>query len=146
MGRVEMKRGLYFGLALLAFGNATAEPRNPLEALRLPDLVVTRERPIFTPSRRAHLSLPSDDGQVPPILPLGEDKVASFDPPPLDLIGTVVGEGLSYALIRNRGTAIVVRVRPGDEADGWQVRMIHVRSILLQREGHENALELHNAQ
>jgi general secretion pathway protein N len=144
MGRVEMKRGVYFGLALLALGNAKAEPSNPLDALRLQSLVVTRERPLFTPSRRAHLSLPSDV-QAPSLPPQVDVKVVSFDPPPLDLIGTVVGEGLSYALIRNRGNAIVVRVRPGDEAEGWQVRTIRVRSISLQREGRENALELYDS-
>lgn len=140
-----MRRGAYFGLALLALGNAKAEPRNPLDALRLPDLMITRERPLFTPSRRAYVSLPLDV-QAPPLLPPVEAKAVSFDPPPLDLIGTAVGDGLSYALIRNRGNAIVVRVRPGDEAEGWQVRVIRVRSILLQREGHEKALELYDAQ
>jgi general secretion pathway protein N len=139
-----MRCGLYFGLALLALGNAKAELRNPLDALRLQDLVVTRERPLFTPSRRAHLSLPSDV-RAPPLPTQVEGKVVSFDPPPLDLIGTVVGEGLSYALIRNRGSAIVVRVRPGDETEGWLVRAIRFRSISLQREGRENALELYDA-
>jgi general secretion pathway protein N len=136
-----MKRALTLALALLACAPAFAAPRNPLDALRLKNLTATRARPLFAPSRRppapppAQLAAPLDPE---PVL----TQAAPPAPPPFELIGAAVGEGVSYVLLRQRATSKVMRLRPGDDAEGWRVGAIGIRSVVLERDGRSDALAL----
>jgi hypothetical protein len=64
------------------------------------------------------------------------------EPPAFDLVGAVVGENIAYALLRDRSTGKILRLRPGDEAGGWRVGGIDARSIELDRDGRRNTLAL----
>ena len=132
MGRPEVRRALLFACTLLgasaapgAEAPAVTTAGNPLESLRLEDLAVTRERPLFSPTRR-----PSPA------------PVVVREPPPFDLVGAVVGENMSFALLRNRATSEVLRLRPGDDAEGWRVGAVSIRSVALERDGHSEMLTL----
>jgi general secretion pathway protein N len=135
-----MRSALCLAVALLASAAADAAPRNPLDAVRLEDLAATRERPLFTPSRRPPPP-PAAVVEAPDPPPV-EAKPVALEPPPFDLVGAVVGQRASFALLRNRQSNAVVRLRPGDAAMGWRVGAVGVRSVSLERDGRVQSLTL----
>jgi general secretion pathway protein N len=101
---------------------------NPLEAQSLDRLSATRDRPLFSPSRRP----------PPPPPPVAELPAASAPPPPpppnVRLFGIVIdGEG-ARAIVRS-GTEKVDRVQIGDNIGGWQVSQIEGRHLVLSLDG-----------
>jgi general secretion pathway protein N len=141
MERGEMRRALHLVLALLPFAPVGADAQNPLDGLRLEDLTATRDRPLFAPTRRP--PPPPVRVEAPtPEAPPADEKAGAVGPPPFDLVGAVVGNGEAFALLRNKATSKVVRLRPGDDADGWRVGAIGVRSVALERDGREESLAL----
>jgi hypothetical protein len=136
-----MKRALITGLALASVAASLAAEVNPLDALRLEDLSATRERPLFTPARRPP---PPPKTSAPPATEPAEveDKPVALGPPPFDLVGAVVGKRIAFALLRDRATSKVVRVRSGDDAAGWRVGKIGPRTIALARDGRTELLAL----
>ena len=137
MGRGEMKPVLALIVALgAASGVYAANPRNPLAVLRLEELAATRDRPLFSPTRRpppppVDIAAPAPPPPAAPIVAKPETQ----EPPPFDLVGTVVGEINSYVLVRNRTTNEVVRLRQGDAQDGWRVGQVSLRAAVLERDG-----------
>ncbi|MDE3176963.1 MAG: hypothetical protein KGM15_12755 [Pseudomonadota bacterium] len=130
-------RALFMLLALASA--ASAAERNPLDALRLEDLSATRDRPLFAPSRRPP---PPVRVEAAPDPAPAEEKAIVLEPPPFDLVGAVVGKNTAFALLRHRTTAKVVRVRSGDDAEGWQVGAIGLRTVALARDGRSETLAL----
>ena len=100
---------------------------NPLHEQSLDRLSVTRDRPLFSPSRRPPAPPP------PPV-----ERVAEPAPPPpppdVTLFGVVVdGEG-ARAIIRS-GAAKMARVQIGDDIGGWKVSQIDGRRLVLSLDG-----------
>lgn len=136
-----MNRALFVMLALASAEPAFGGQDNPLDALRLATLTATRDRPLFTPSRRPPPPAPVE--AAPPPQPAEvEEKPIVLGPPPFDLVGSVIGEGAAVALLRNRTTNKVVRVKLGDDADGWRVDAIGLRTIALAHEARKETLAL----
>ena len=135
-----MKRIVPLLAMLLALAPARAEPRNPLDALRLEDLSATRERPLFRPDRRAPAPVPvaASAPEPPPV----DERPVALGPPPFDLVGAVVGKDTAIALLRNRTSNEVVRLRQGDDAEGWRVSSIALRAVTLERDGRLQSLAL----
>lgn len=138
-----MKRAAAILLAWAAFAGAgeAAGPANPLDGLRLEDLSATRERPLFAPTRRPP---PAPSVEAPPPPPVVEVKAVAVvaEPPPFDLVGSVVGAESAFVLLRNKTSSLVVRLRAGEEAEGWRVGEIGLRSVALEREGRHESLAL----
>jgi general secretion pathway protein N len=134
-----MMRASVFVLAWALAALAVAGPRNPLDALRLQDLNETRARPLFAPTRRPP---PPIVRAAPPPPPIVEAKPAPPAAPPFELLGAVVGERDSFVLLRRQGGAKALRLRAGDEAEGWRVGQIGLRSVTLERNGSERTLAL----
>ncbi|MGA2495506.1 MAG: hypothetical protein ABSF67_21665 [Roseiarcus sp.] len=117
---------------------AEPAPRgNPLWSIPLRALTETRERPLFSPSRRPLrpiIPAAPDSTQPPPPL-----AAAPVEPerPPLTLIGTVVGArpDAGVALLLDATTNIVARARVGESASGWRVRGVAERSIVVEKSG-----------
>src|SRR5262249_26512623 len=110
---------------------ADGEPRgNPLWAIPLESLKVTRERPIFLPSRRPPAprvvasSAPSPVQPSPPQQP---------EPLRLQLIGAVAGASAGIALFRDRMTKDVVRLRTGEAHAGWILRSVKGREATVEK-------------
>lgn len=112
----------------LGLGKETSRSGNPLWAIPLSSLTATRERPLFSVSRRPPVVAP------PPAPPPKEEAAAPPPPeqPPLTLIGTIVSHGASLAMLQGSGDA-VLRVHLGQENDGWRVRGIGLRSIVVEK-------------
>jgi hypothetical protein len=136
-----MKRAYLSILALLgACGAALAGPTNALDALRLEDLSATRERPLFAPTRRP--PPPPRVEAEPEPAPVEVKAVAVVEPPPFDLVGAVIGPDKAFALLRNKSTSQVIRLRSGEDAEGWRVGEIGPRSVALERDGRRESLAL----
>jgi general secretion pathway protein N len=109
--------------------NATLRNGNPLWAIPLTALTATRERPLFSASRRPPVvALPA----APP------PKREVLAPPPpeqpsLTLIGTIVSRGASLAMLQGSNAEAISRLRLGQQNDGWRVRGIGLRSILVEK-------------
>ncbi|MCA6120293.1 hypothetical protein J6500_00015 [Bradyrhizobium sp. WSM 1704] len=98
---------------------------NPVELQPLQQLSATKDKPLFSPTRR------------PPPKPVA--PVARQEPPPppapppsVVVLGIVSENGGGRAAIRTAGTSDkVVRVRTGDDVDGWKVERIEPRRLVL---------------
>jgi general secretion pathway protein N len=125
------------GASVAAFeadeGNSTWQQRsgNPLWAIRFDSLSATRDRPIFSVSRRPPPPI------VPPVV------VAAPPPPPLKeiepeqlrltLLGTVVAGDGGIAICLNQGTGETVRVRMGEDFEGWTLRSVRKREVAFEK-------------
>src|SRR3984893_12154621 len=88
---------------------------NPLWGIPISALDATRERPIFSASRR------------PPMLLVVAQRVAAALPPPkpagpeqplLTLVGTAIGAPINVAVVLDRTTKTLVRLRVGEAVSG----------------------------
>ena len=109
---------------------ATPRTGNPLWASPLSALSATRDRPLFYASRRP----PADPAPVAPPPP----KQEALPPPPperplLTLVGTIVGRKASVAVLQGSNADATSRLHLGQENDGWRVRGIGLRSIVVEK-------------
>jgi general secretion pathway protein N len=114
---------------------------NPLWAIPLKVLTATRERPLFLPSRRA--PAPAVAGP-PPVTP-----VAAPPPPPapperphLTLVGAIVGESESFAILLDETTREVLRLKTGENRAGWVLQSVRAREATLQKDRESIVLSL----
>jgi len=114
---------------------------NPLWAVPLSSLTATRERPLFSSSRRP---------PAPPVVaaPVVQARPAPPPPPPrapeqprLSLVGTVGGEE-GIAVFVDQATQAIVRLRTGEGHDGWVLRAVGGREVTLQNDRDTAVLSL----
>jgi hypothetical protein len=99
---------------------------NPLWAIPIATLTATRDRPIFSPSRRAPPSAVVPVPQVQqPLIINGSDR------PPLILVGTVAGTTDGIAIFQNEGSKDIVRLRTGESHAGWTLTAVKPREVTL---------------
>ena len=105
---------------------------NPLWAVPLKLLSATRDRPIFSPSRRP---------PPPPVLPAAyaapapaAPKPTESGPPQLSLVGTVVGDSESIGIFLDQATKAVVRLRTGQDHSGWILRSVRGREATFDKD------------
>ena len=113
---------------------------NPLWAIPLGSLSLTRDRPLFTPSRRPPApAVVAAPRIVPP-------KVVIRPPEPqhpnLTLIGTVVGETEGIGVFLDQATHNFVRLKTGEGHAGWILRSIKAREATLEKEQQTETLSL----
>jgi hypothetical protein len=110
---------------------AKSRAGNPLWTVPLSALSATRDRPLFSASRRPPIVA------LPIVAPPPQKQEALAPPPPerplLTLIGTIVSPEASVAMLQGSNTEAISRLRVGQENDGWQVRGIGLRSIVVEK-------------
>ena len=99
---------------------------NPLEAQPLDRLSATRERPLFSPTRRPT--------PPPPPPPEAAPVAVVPQPPNVQLFGIVVDDEGARAIVRS-GAEKVDRVQIGDDIGGWKVSQIEGRRLVLSLDG-----------
>lgn len=119
---------------------AKAVPRgNPLWSVPLSALTATQERPIFSamrrPPPRAVAASPVEESPAPPLKPVEA-------PPPLLLVGAVVGEGDAIAILVNRIDQKVVRLRQGESLGGWSLTSVQPREVTFKQGERSEVLAL----
>jgi general secretion pathway protein N len=106
---------------------------NPLWAVPLRSLPVTRERPIFSQSRRpaapALVAMPFVRPEQPP-----PPKPAEPDHPLLALVGTVVGETERIGIFFDQSAKDVIRLRTGEGYSGWILRSVRGREATFEKD------------
>ena len=110
---------------------------NPLAAPSLDQLSATRERPLFTPSRRA--------APPPPVASTAPIESAA-SPPRIALLGVIIAVEGPRAVINDMAINKIVRVRIGDDIEGWKVRQIEERLLVLWRDGRSQSFKLFNGE
>jgi hypothetical protein len=114
---------------------------NPLWAVPLSSLTATRERPLFTPSRRA--PAPAVAGPVAVVAP-----PPSAPPPPeperpaLILVGAIAGETEGYAVFLDQATNNIVRLKTGQDHEGWVLLSVKGREATLEKDKRSATLAL----
>ena len=117
---------------------------NPLWAVPLAVLHETRERPIFTASRRppappvvaSAVEAPPPPPRAPPVRP---------ERPALVLLGTVSGEALHFGVFHNPATTTTLRLSVGEDFEGWILRAVSSADARFEYEGQPATLELRPA-
>jgi hypothetical protein len=104
---------------------------NPLWALPLEQLSITRERPIFSPSRRPPQSPPT---YLAPVAVRQPAKPPEPERPVVSLIGTVIGPEVQIGVFLEKATQNVVRLRLGEEHQGWVLRLVKAREVTLVKD------------
>lgn len=103
---------------------------NPLWAVPLSALSATRDRPLFSASRRPPVVA------IPVAAPPPTQEAVAPPPPerPLfTLIGTIVSPRASLAMFQGSSSEAISRLRIGEENDGWRVRGIDLRSVVVEK-------------
>jgi general secretion pathway protein N len=103
---------------------------NPLWGVPFNSLTATRERPIFSPSRRPPLVIPPAPvamPSTPPPAPAAPEEI------PLKLVGTIIGRDSAIAICFNPSTREVIRLKTGENFEGWVLRAVHGREAAFEK-------------
>jgi hypothetical protein len=103
---------------------------NPLWAIPLSELSATRERPIFSPSRRPP---PPAVAAAPYVLAQAVSKPVEPDRPRLSLVGTIASARESFGIFLDQTTNKIVRLKMGEGHQGWILRHVRGREVMLQK-------------
>jgi general secretion pathway protein N len=113
---------------------------NPLWAIPLSSLTATRERPIFLPSRRA--PAPAVAGTPVVVAPPPPPPAAEPEQPPLILVGAIAGDSEGFAVFLDQATNNVVRLKTGQDHQGWMLRSVKGREATLEKNKRSTTLAL----
>jgi general secretion pathway protein N len=106
---------------------------NPLWTLPLKQLSMTRDRPIFSPSRR-----PPPPKQTL-VAPVAVRQVTPAEPerPTVSLLGTIIGSKADdqIGVFIDSATQSVIRLRVGEDHEGWVLRIVKARQATLVKDG-----------
>jgi hypothetical protein len=115
-------------------GGASAAERplsaNPLWGMPVKQFSVTRERPIFLPSRRPPAPPPSAITVAKVVAP---PKPKEPEQPQLSLVGTISGDDAKFGIFIDQATNAVVRLKLGEDFQGWQLRSVQGRGVTFQK-------------
>jgi hypothetical protein len=104
---------------------------NPLWGMPLTQLSGTRDRPIFSPSRRPPPAAVAVD-PVPVRPPPPRKK--EIEPPQLSLVGTIASDDESYGIFLDQSTNAALRLKVGDDYQGWRLRTIQGREVTIEKD------------
>jgi hypothetical protein len=112
---------------------------NPLSTLELDKLHDTIRRPLFEQRRRPVEPPPARASVVVAPSPVPR---RSADPNALTLLGILLSEGRTIALLNRNQTGQNVRVEEGDTVDGWTIERIEAQRVVLRHGDTKIALQL----
>jgi hypothetical protein len=119
-----------------------AVPRgNPLWAVPLSTLSATRERPLFSPSRRPPPPAVVAAPRVPIVTP-PPPKPQEPDHPLLTVVGTVVSESEGIGIFLDQATSNVIRLKVGQDYTGWILRSVQGRAASFEKDHRSATLVL----
>jgi hypothetical protein len=104
---------------------------NPLWAIPLGLLSATRDRPLFSPSRRPPAPAVVAEPYVPPPKPAPPPEP---DHPLLSLVGTIVSESGGIGVFVDQLTTNLVRLKTGEGHAGWVLRSVRGREAIFEKD------------
>ena len=104
---------------------------NPLWGIPLTQLPVTRDRPIFSSSRR-----PPPPAVAPAAVPkvVAVPKPTEPERPQLSLLGTIVSDDEGFGIFLDQSTKVVLRLKVDEDYQGWKLRSVQGREAVLERD------------
>jgi hypothetical protein len=113
---------------------------NPLWAIPLATLSNTRERPIFSSSRRPPPAAvaPVPVAKAPPPPP----KSPRAERPQLSLVGTIASGDEGFGIFVDQTTKAALRLKIGEDYQGWRLRSVQGREVTLERDQQTAILSL----
>jgi general secretion pathway protein N len=111
---------------------------NPLWGIPMSALSVTRERPVFSATRRP----PAPPPAPMPVVEAPPPPPAEPEPPHLTLVGTATGETDNVAVVIDQTTKNLVRLRVGEAISGWLLRSLDSRKMTIERDSRSVILAL----
>jgi hypothetical protein len=119
---------------------STTQPSdgNPPWRITLASLSNTRERPIFSPSRRPPPVVNAPTQLSQPLAIAGPSR------PPLSLVGAIAGDGDGIAVFVDETTRAVIRLKIGESHAGWALRRVEGREAQLEKDRQTAVLTLPN--
>ena len=112
-------------------GSERAQSANPLWAMPLAQFSVTRDRPIFSPSRRPPATA---------VAPVAVPKLAAVpkprepERPQLTLVGTIASDEEGFGIFLDQSSRAVLRLKVGEEFQGWKLRSVQGRETALEKD------------
>ncbi|MEI9923787.1 MAG: hypothetical protein WDN50_10040 [Bradyrhizobium sp.] len=111
---------------------------NPLWGVPLNQLSGTRDRPIFSPSRRP--PPPAAAAEAAPIkLPPRKKEI---EPPQLSLVGTIASDDEGFGIFIDQSTKIALRLKVGEDYQGWKLSVIQGREVTMEKDKRAAVLTL----
>ena len=104
---------------------------NPLWAIPLSSLSATRNRPLFSATRRPSSPVQQSSGLL-----------SHANRPPFTLVGVIAGQGGGIAIISDGGTKSMIRLKTGETHLGWTLRQVKGREATLQNKDISTIIEL----
>jgi hypothetical protein len=104
---------------------------NPLWGIPLTSLSGTRDRPIFSSSRRP---------PPPAVAPAAISKVAAVpkprepERPQLSLVGTIASDDEGFGIFLDQSTNAALRLKVGEDYQGWRLRSVQGREATLEKD------------
>jgi hypothetical protein len=117
---------------------APAPSANPLWGVPLNQLSGTRDRPIFSLSRRPPPAAVA--AEAAPIKPPPRKK--EIEPPQLSLVGTIVSGDEGFGIFLDQSTKIALRLKVGEDYQGWKLRAIQGREVTMEKDERAAVLTL----
>jgi hypothetical protein len=122
-------------------GTEAAIRGNPLWSVPLTSLSATRDRPVFSPSRRPPPPPVVAAPYVPPPPPPPALPPES-DHPLLTLLGTVAGETRGVGIFTKQNDKAPVNLRIGEDYQGWVLRAVRGRETIFEKNNRTATLAL----
>lgn len=118
-------------------GERAPQTGNPLWAIHLESLSSTRERPLFSPSRRPPAqAIVAPPPPPPPAAPVVPEQLQ------LTLVGTVIGGNEHIGVFLDNATRNVVRLEVGQGVAGWTLRDLQARTATFKKDERQTMLAL----
>ena len=111
---------------------------NPLWGIPLTQLSGTRDRPIFSPSRRP----PPAAVAAEPVLVKPPPRKKEIEPPQLSLVGTIASGDEGFGIFIDQSTKAALRLKVGEDHQGWKLRAIRGREVTMEKDEHAAVLTL----
>jgi hypothetical protein len=108
-----------------------AQSANPLWAIPLSALSGTRDRPIFSSSRR-----PPAPSAAPAVVPKVAVVPKPREPerPQLSLVGTIASGDEGFGIFLDQSTKAALRLKIGEDYQGWKLRSVQGREATLEKD------------
>jgi hypothetical protein len=103
---------------------------NPLWAIPLTQLSGTRDRPIFSPSRRPAPVVATTE----PVVVRPPPRKKEIEPPPLALVGTIASDDESFGIFIDQSTNAALRLKAGEDFQGWKLLGIRGREVTMRKD------------
>jgi hypothetical protein len=111
---------------------------NPLWGVPLNQLSGTRDRPIFSPSRRpppVAVAAETPSTKPPP-------RKKEIEPPQFSLVGTIASDDEGFGIFIDQSTKMALRLKVGEDYQGWKLRAIRGREVTVEKDERAAVLTL----